>query len=186
VAATISGVERETIDAGWLVLRPFVAADVPWVYEVSTDAAVSRFIDIPSPYLLEHAAFFVEQLAIAGWDAGTRYEFLAEDAATGERLGRVGLGIGPRGAAEIGYWVDPRARGRGVATDAARALCAWAFRRLDLDLIEWRAEVGNDASRRVAEKAGFLMEGSLRQRLVHRETRVDAWVGSLLKSEATR
>lgn len=128
MAATISGVERETIDAGWLVLRPFVAGDVPWVHQVSVDAAVGRFIDIPSPYLPEHAAFFVEELAIAGWDAGTRYEFLAEDAATGERLGRVGLGIGHRDAAEIGYWVDPRARGRGVATDAVRAICGWAFR----------------------------------------------------------
>jgi RimJ/RimL family protein N-acetyltransferase len=186
VAATISGVERETVDAGWLVLRPFVAGDVPWVHQVSADAALGRFIDIPSPYLLEHAAFFVEELAIAGWDNETRYEFLAEDGATGDRLGRVGLGIGHRGAAEIGYWVDPRARGRGVATDAVRAICAWAFRRLGLDLIEWRAEVGNDASRRVAEKAGFLMEGTLRQRLVHRETRVDAWIGSLLKSEATQ
>jgi len=33
----------------------------------------------------------------------------------------------------------------------------------------------------VAEKAGFLIEGTLRRRLIHREERVDAWVGSLLR-----
>lgn len=51
--------------------------------------------------------------------------------------------------------------------------------------MEWRCEVGSVASRRVAEKAGFLIEATLRQRLVHRGTRVDAWVGSLLSSEMT-
>ncbi len=79
----------------------------------------------------------------------------------------------------------PSARGRGVATAAVRALCQWAFAQPDLglDLIEWRCEVGNVASSRVAEKAGFLMEGTLRARLHHRATRVDAWVGSLRSTD---
>lgn len=61
--------------------------------------------------------------------------------------------------------------------------CGWAFTALDVDLIEWRCEVGNTASRRVAEKTGLLIEATLRKRLIHRGTRVDAWVGSLLKNE---
>jgi RimJ/RimL family protein N-acetyltransferase len=66
-----------------------------------------------------------------------------------------------------------------------RAVCRWAFTALDLDLIEWRCEVGNIASRGVAEKAGFLIEATLRRRLTHRGMRVDAWVGSLLRDEVT-
>ena len=79
----------------------------------------------------------------------------------------------------------PPARGRGVATAAVPALCQWAFPDLDppLDLIEWRCEVGKVASRRVAEKAGFLIEATLRARLLHRATRVDAWTGSLLATD---
>lgn len=46
-----------------------------------------------------------------------------------------------------------------------------------------RTEVGNVASRRVAEKAGFRIEATLRKRQIHRGTRVDVWVGSLLKGE---
>ncbi|WP_345390422.1 GNAT family protein [Nonomuraea salmonea] len=38
-------------------------------------------------------------------------------------------------------------------------------------------------SRRVAEKAGFVVEGTLRKRLFHRGRRVDAWVGSLTRDE---
>jgi RimJ/RimL family protein N-acetyltransferase len=176
--------ERETIPAGWLTLRPFTTADIPWVYEVSLDPELQHFTGVPSPYRLEHAASFVEHLTIAGWDGGQRAEFLAQDASTGARLGRVGLGLDGSGSAEVGYWVDARARQRGVATGAVRAACRWAFGTLGLELIEWRCEVGNTASRRVAEKAGFRIEGMLRKRLVHRGVRVDAWVGSLLPAEA--
>jgi RimJ/RimL family protein N-acetyltransferase len=179
-------VERQTIPAGWLTLRPFTAADIPWLYEVSLDPMLQHFIDVPLPYRWQDAVFFVEHLA--SWDSGQRAEFLAEESATGARLGRVGLDLtaAAAGAAEVGYWVDPRARNRGVATAAVRAACRWAFATLGLEIIEWRCEVGNVGSRRVAEKAGFLVEATLRRRLVHRGIRVDAWVGSILKEEAAR
>jgi RimJ/RimL family protein N-acetyltransferase len=61
--------------------------------------------------------------------------------------------------------------------------CRWAFGRLRLKIIEWRAEVGNLASRRVAERVGFTVEATLRRRLFHRGERVDTWVGSLLPTE---
>ncbi|MGK5685010.1 GNAT family N-acetyltransferase [Actinoplanes sp. URMC 104] len=195
--------DRETITAGDIRLRPFTEADIPWVYEVSLDPRVQKYVQIPSPYQLGHAEYFVREMCVAGWDAGRRAEFVVETAeprpspppalptsrplsasADGRvRLGRMGLGLDRSGAAQIGYWMDPAARGRGVATAAAVALCGWAFERLGLGLIEWRAEVGNVASRRVAEKAGFRVEATLRGRLVHRGERVDAWVGSMLPGE---
>ena len=49
--------------------------------------------------------------------------------------------------------------------------------------IEWYAEVGNWASRRVAEKAGFAVEGVLRGGLPGRQGRVDAWVGARLHDD---
>jgi RimJ/RimL family protein N-acetyltransferase len=175
--------EQETITTGDLVLRPFVVGDVPWVHDVSLDPAVQRFLQIPLPYRRADAEYFVREMAIAGWDRRQRAEFVVTSAGEGARLGRVGLGLDGNGAGQIGYWMDPAARGRGVATASVRALCRWAFERLGLGLVEWRAEVGNVASRRVAEKAGFRVEATLRQRLVHRGVRVDAWIGSMLPSE---
>jgi RimJ/RimL family protein N-acetyltransferase len=172
------------IEAGPLTLRPFGEDDIGWVCQVSQDPAIqANLAEVFDPYRMEHAAYFVRQMARAAWDDGRRAEFLIADTAAGTRLGRVGLGLRPYdpGAAEIGYWMDPQARGRGVATAAARAVCRWAFTTLDLALIEWHCEVGNVASRRVAEKAGFLIEGTLRRRLIHRGQRVDVWVGSLLR-----
>ena len=175
--------DRQTIAAGWLRLRPFTPADIPWVYEVLLDPVVQRFMQVPSPYRLEDAVSHVEQGYIAGWDDGRQAEFVAEDAVTGIPLGRVGLRLGEPGAAEVGYWVDPRARNRGVATTAVRAACRWAVTTPGIELIEWRCEAGNIASRRVAEKSGFLIEATLRKRRVRRGVRVDEWVGSLLRPE---
>jgi hypothetical protein len=58
-----SGMEPQVIEADWLRLRPFTSADIPWVYEVSLDPALRQFVQLPSPYRMEDAAFFVERLA---------------------------------------------------------------------------------------------------------------------------
>jgi RimJ/RimL family protein N-acetyltransferase len=173
---------QPTISAGEITLRPFTEADIPWVYAVSLDPAVQKFVQIPLPYRMEDAEFFVRELAIAGWERRKCAEFLIESAG-GERLGRVALWLDGNGEGRVGYWMDPAARRRGVATRALRELCRWGFAEFGLGVIEWRAEVGNLASRRVAEKAGFTVEAVLRRRLVHRGLRVDAWVGSILPDE---
>ena len=64
---------------------------------------------------------------------------------------------------EIGYWIAPSARGRGLAGKAAEAACRWAFEDLGLHRIQLFHAVENTASARVAEKAGFTCEGRLRQ-----------------------
>jgi RimJ/RimL family protein N-acetyltransferase len=61
-------------------------------------------------------------------------------------------------AANIGYWVAPWARGRGVATDAARALAGWALQQ-GFGRIELTTDPANVASQRVAVAAGFTHEG---------------------------
>ncbi len=116
----------------------------------------------------------------------------AEWAARGGRPGGNGtvplvamLGITLRGlgTGEIGFWAAPEHRGRGYVTEATLALTRWAFTRVAIDRVEWRAEVGNADSRAVAERAGFTMEGVLRSGLVNKGVRRDCWVGSLLPSD---
>jgi RimJ/RimL family protein N-acetyltransferase len=152
------------------------------VYAVSLDPVVQRFVQLPMPYRLADAEFFVREIAIGGWERQERAEYVISSEG-GRPLGRMALWPDGNGAAFVGYWMDPAARGRGVATRALRALCRWGFAEYRLGVIEWRAEVGNQASRRVAEKAGFTVEAVLRRRLVHRGERVDAWVGSILPNE---
>ncbi|KAB2349735.1 GNAT family N-acetyltransferase [Actinomadura rudentiformis] len=168
--------------AGELTLRPFTGADVAWVFQVSAhDPVMHRFVNLPAPYQMGHAEHFVRR-AITGWESRQRAEFVVEH--TGQRVGRVALGLRPEvHTAEIGYWVPAQHRRRGIATRAVRTVCRWGFDVLDIDLITWHAEAGNTASRTVAERAGFLVEATLRKRLIHQGERMDAWVGSLLPQE---
>ena len=64
---------------------------------------------------------------------------------------------------QVGYWTLPGARGRGVATAAVKAVSRWAFGQLQLQRIELFHAVDNLPSCLVAQRAGFALEGELRQ-----------------------
>jgi RimJ/RimL family protein N-acetyltransferase len=89
-----------------------------------------------------------------------------------------------RDVAEIGYWLRADARGRGVTTAAVRLIVAWALA-AGAARVQLRAAVGNDASRRVAEKAGFQLDGVLRSAYWNPrlDRRVDWAMYSLLPGE---
>lgn len=67
--------------------------------------------------------------------------------------------------ANLGYWLRPDRTGRGYATAATRLVAAHGFDHLGLQRIEIVMSVENEPSRRVAERAGALHEGILRNRL---------------------
>jgi len=74
-------------------------------------------------------------------------------------------------------------RGRGVATAATGVICDWAFGTLEFNRVEWQAYVGNEGSRRVAERCGFTFEGTLRGRGYQRGEYRDIWIAGLLRSD---
>jgi len=63
---------------------------------------------------------------------------------------------------EVGYWCRTSALGNGYVTEAVQAVCAHAFERLGAARLEILADSENLASRRVAERCGFVLEGTLR------------------------
>jgi RimJ/RimL family protein N-acetyltransferase len=178
--------EPVEITAGALHLRPYSAADADAVFAICQDPDIQRWTQVPAPYSEQDARTFTSEVAPSGWTHGTEAIFAVCDATSGAVLGSVGLHLdrgGDDAMAEIGYLCAREARGRGVITQATAAVCRWGFDALGLGRIEWYAEVGNVASRRVAEKVGFVAEGVMRARLVHRGKRVDAWAAGLLPGE---
>ncbi|WP_338495681.1 GNAT family protein [Streptomyces sp. SJL17-4] len=75
------------------------------------------------------------------------------------------------GSAEIVYWLLPEARGGGVAAEATERVSRWAFDDLGLHRLRLCHSVANPASCRVAEKAGYSLEGTMRSALLH----ADGW-----------
>ena len=127
-----------------------------------------------------------------GWAESSEAVFAVCDATQPDLLlGLVGLhgidlGGEPGGVAEIGYWMSPSGRGRGLMTRAVRLVSAWAVDELHLTRITWFAIVGNDASRRVAEANGYVVEGLLRRGEARRGERLDHWIGGLLAEDVVR
>jgi RimJ/RimL family protein N-acetyltransferase len=89
-------------------------------------------------------------------------------------------------ALEIGYQVlDVAQRGRGIATQALRLLCGYLFADRHVHRLQLGILVGNQASRRVAEKVGFRSEGIQRDAAYTRGVHQDMEVFSLLRPEWT-
>jgi ribosomal-protein-serine acetyltransferase len=85
--------------------------------------------------------------------------------------------------AEIGYWLGREFQGRGIVTDACRAVTRHALVELDLNRVEIRCATGNAKSKAIPLRLGFTLEGVLRQAELLHERYVDLEVYSMLRSE---
>lgn len=154
-------VDDTEITAGLFHLRPPRESEAAEVLALAKDPDVDFFTQkLRGVTDLELAR--AECRKWADWTDQVTFSIL--DSTTEEYLGHVGLfGFDlPNSSAEIGYRVVPAARGRGAATTAVRAVTGWGFAMLALERITLLHIVENEASCRVADKAGYLLEGTLR------------------------
>ncbi len=160
-----------------LRLRPPTEADVRAVTEACQDDDLSRFIPFfPSPYQEQDARAWIDSRK----QDETGRSFIIEDDA-GALLGAIEIRLGSTGS--IGYWVAKEARGRGVATQATKLLAEWAIREAGVERLELTTDPENLASQRVAEKAGFIREGTLRAHISFPEGRRDSVMFSLVATD---
>ncbi|MFI7039579.1 GNAT family N-acetyltransferase [Microbispora rosea] len=150
---------QKAIPTGPAVLRLPVEGDADQIARACSDPEIARFIPfVPSPYTRDDALAWITKTVPATWENGGA-DYLIADAATDEVLGTAGLKPPDRfGATEVGYWLAPWARGRGVITAAVRTLAEHAFAR-GVPRIGLHADVENVPSQQVALRCGFAPEG---------------------------
>jgi RimJ/RimL family protein N-acetyltransferase len=83
--------------------------------------------------------------------------------------------------AEIGYWLTPAARGRGVGKKAVGMLVEWAFSEVGLERIEITTTPDNGPARALATTLGFSEEGVMIGRNLERGRRVDVMILARLR-----
>jgi RimJ/RimL family protein N-acetyltransferase len=157
----------EGISDGAVVLRTPAEDDVDGLLPAFTDPALREAGNLP---------------AIAA--SGRLLPMIAADARTGETVGGGTLHHldAERAIVEIGYWVLPHARRLRFGTRIARMLAEHAFA-LGVERVAAYVNVGNLASERVLERAGYTREGVVRSLPVPSGRRVDKTLFSLLPGE---
>jgi RimJ/RimL family protein N-acetyltransferase len=147
-----------------LELRVWAVDDIPDLVSAWEDREMHRWMpEEADPFGVDQAAAFIESAARSLAD-GTALPVAIADPRTGRAVGSVTFHVwGPRHW-NVGYWVSPQNRSRGVATAAVSTLSRWAFSsRASLERLSLYTLPGNAASQKVAERAGFRYEGRLRR-----------------------
>ena len=175
-----------TLTDGVVTLRAHRPDDVDEVLVQGQDPTMQRWTTIPVPYTRANAETFVLELMPQGWLNPLGPKGFAIEALDGDRrrfAGTIDFRPDGQAGAEVGFGLAPWARGRGVATRALRLALTWAFPAMELEVVHWRANVGNWASRRVAWACGFQFHGTVRSLLAARGERFDGWIASLRRDE---
>ena len=150
------GRDRLRLETDRLTLRRPTAADAPVIERLAGEADVARHTaNIPHPYPPGAAAAW-----LAGLSDESEIVWAIERREGGEFLGCIGLRPDPdAGRGVPGYWIGKPYWGQGYATEALRAVVAYAFDTRRFDRLDCSAAIGNAASARVQEKLGFVSTG---------------------------
>jgi ribosomal-protein-alanine N-acetyltransferase len=165
-----------------VLLRRWARDDLGCVEEATQDPHIPRGTTVPATFTPAEGLAWIER-QWSRHDEGTGISQAIADAASNEAVGASVLMARKPGTVEIGYWLIPRARGRGFGSRAVGLLTRWAVTEAALARVEALVVPDNVASQRVLEKAGFQREGHLRSYLVFERQRADALIYSLLPSD---
>jgi len=150
-------------------IRPWAAGDADSLHRHANNRQVSLHLRdrFPFPYEPHHATTFLE------WIGQQPSPTVWAIEVAGEAAGGIGIELHndvERVSAEIGYWLGESCWNRGIATEALRAVTAEAFKRFEITRLYAVPFADHAASVRVLEKAGYVLEGRLRQSAIKNGT----------------
>ena len=164
------------------LLRPWRREDAANVTRYANNEKIARNLrDVfPHPYTLADAENFINSCL----EADETCQLFRAITVDGHAVGSVGLLLGRdvyQKNAELGYWLAEDFWGRGIMTQTVRQICREGFSRWDIQRIYAEPFAYNIASRRVLEKAGFTLEGIMRQGVFKRGQVCDSCMYALLR-----
>jgi RimJ/RimL family protein N-acetyltransferase len=147
---------RVVLETERLILREFDEEDAAVFYVLGSDPAIIRFTGDPGLTSLEHAREVLRSHPLADYQNYGFGRWACVHKETGSVIGFAGLKfLDDLKEVDIGYRLLPAHWGLGLATEAARAVLDYGFRKLHLEEIIGLADPANVASVRVLEKLGL-------------------------------
>ncbi|HAV76410.1 MAG TPA: N-acetyltransferase [Anaerolineae bacterium] len=170
-----------------IVLRPFRMDDSKKLYGAIFEslAELKPWMSWAHDGYTQNESDGFIRITRARWEEKTLFAFAIIDAGNGDLLGGCGLSYKHPvyHFCNLGYWVRTTKQGNGFAGRAAKLAARFGFEKTGLIRAEIVMAVGNEKSRRVAEKIGAHYEGILRNRMVVGKAIYDAHMYSLLPSD---
>jgi RimJ/RimL family protein N-acetyltransferase len=168
---------------GEYVIRSFCPEDIDSLVRHANNRNVwLNLRDLfPHPYERHHAEAWLRDLQ--QMNPVTAFAIASSE----ELIGGIGLHPQPdvmRRSVELGYWLAEPYWGRGIATAAVRAMVEWGFSNLDINRIFAYVFGWNLASARVLEKAGFTLEGRMREAVFKDGRLTDLFVYGMVREAA--
>lgn len=159
-----------TITTPRLQLSPFKPSDWAFFRSLREDRSIMRYMAAIAPEKETRRLFAIRLTA------PHTFVIRAHDSDT--PLGDIGLQISAkyREEADIGYTVVPQAQGKGIASEALRAVCDYAFKQTGVKAINAYVLADNSGSVRVLEKMGFVRTQVLEKAYEIDGVRYDDWV----------
>lgn len=145
-----------------LTLRKFEEKDIFNVAKYGNDKEIhNNTLTVPFPYTKEDAQKFYEKSVENYSKEDEGFQYIIED-----KNGFVGL-LGVHKPennlrVELGYWMGKQFRGKGYMSEALEAVSNYLLKEHIFERVYLMTFIWNKASLKVAEKAGFILEGVLR------------------------
>ena len=151
-----------TLHTERLRLVPVTTQNADALWRILQEPGLREFQDLPDTDLAQFRRIVATRPARLEAGSWGRFEWLIYLEGVAEPVGWASLRIGERAAAaEVGYSVVQGYRGRGVATECARAVVSEAFARLQANKVRAYCVPENQASRAVLRRVGFEEDGIL-------------------------
>ena len=167
---------------GGVILRTWTVADAGALARIADNPRIAENLrdSFPSPYYLKDARKWIR--SIIRTDPPCNFAILYE----GEVAGNIGLLPKDniyRKNIEIGYFIEERLWGRGLASAAVAAVTGYAFRYFDVLRIYAETFSDNAGSRKALENAGFRLEAVLHKAILKNNVVRDACIYSVLRED---
>lgn len=168
-----------------LTLRRIRTQDLEDVYDYARDPELTKYLLwYPHPDISYTRSYlsYIDK----GYKKGSFYDWGIE--LDGKMIGTVGFTSFDlnNNSAQVGYVINMKYKGQGIATEALGAIIKFGFETLGLERIYARYMIGNCASRRVMEKVGMTYEGTLRHGVFAKGSYRDVGICSIIKSEFSK
>lgn len=172
------------IETERLFLRPFSYKDARRVQLLAGDEAIaSGAINMPHPYTDGIAESWISTHE-SEFQKGNSLILAVSIKDVGILIGSIGLYINKKHQhAELGYWIGREFWGKGYCTEAVAGVIDFSFYKLDMNKIFAHYIVRNNASSKVLQKNGFVVEGRMRSHVKYRDVFEDIECQSILRSD---